>query len=176
MEACNPEFAELRTSGRKHPSVTHFAWGASSVAKTVRKKTGRRYSVRFPIDLLVYTDGNTAELDDLVKGQIEVGLSRGRGQFVQVWLWAGELQEAWGTPNHHTTLNDLHHDVWVEYEGRLREARRRQQRRTDAEWRALLGGGVESGGKASPKSSSGCSIVLGLALLVPLLTAVLLGS
>lgn len=36
------------------------------------------------------------------------------------------LVEAWGEPAAHTTLHELHHGVWAEYEERLRLARQRR--------------------------------------------------
>ena len=78
------------------------------------------------------------------------------------------LQEAWGEPQRHSTLNELHRDVWDEYENRLIAERQEENRKFREEMREILEESPRSSPKqpSAGKSKRGCALVLALPLLL----------
>jgi len=69
------------------------------------------------------------------------------------------LTEAWGEPSSHKTLNDIHRELWDEFETKLINKRKKEDKRRQAEWDQLLN---------TKQDNKGCSILLVILLSVVL--------
>jgi hypothetical protein len=71
------------------------------------------------------------------------------------------LVEAWGEPQTHTTLNEIHRDTWREYEEKLLRHRQKKRRELDS---LLSSTSSRRGGsrQGRAKSRSGCALFLAL--------------
>ena len=61
------------------------------------------------------------------------------------------LTGLWGEPTSHKTLNSIHRALWNEYETKLINKRKQEDKRRKAEWDQLLN---------TKQDNKGCSIVL----------------
>lgn len=61
------------------------------------------------------------------------------------------LTKAWGEPTTHRTLNDIHRELWDEYETRLISKRKQENKRQKSEWDQRLN---------AKQDNKGCSIFL----------------
>ena len=89
-EACAPEFAAAASEAtRKGVAV---AFGADVSVETLRKKLLKSYTSSHPIELLLYTNGLTALLDEHIAQDI-AKLLCGRAQpFRRIWLMGDGVQ------------------------------------------------------------------------------------
>lgn len=67
------------------------------------------------------------------------------------------LTESWGEPTSHKTLNSIHRKLWDEYETKLINQRKQEDKRRQAEWDQLLN---------TKQDNKGCSTVLFILLAV----------
>lgn len=61
------------------------------------------------------------------------------------------LNEVWGEPSSHKTLNNIHRELWDEYETKLIKQRKEEDKRLQTEWDELL---------STKQDNKGCSVVL----------------
>lgn len=61
------------------------------------------------------------------------------------------LNEVWGEPSSHKTLNNMHRELWDEYETKLINQRKEEDKRLQSEWDELL---------STKQDNIGCSVVL----------------
>jgi hypothetical protein len=83
-EACAPEFKAAVSSAR-HGGSAEAIWGADVSRTTLKNKLTKRYSVDFPIELVIYV-GMTALPDDVLAPTLESSAQFNRGQFRRIWL------------------------------------------------------------------------------------------
>ena len=89
-EACAPEFKQAINNPPDDGSSV-AVWGGDVSVETIRKKIRKRYDVKEPVDLLLYTNGATAMTDGILKAFIEPVLRKGTGRFRHVWLMGDQV-------------------------------------------------------------------------------------
>lgn len=92
-EACAPVFKQLLNS--PPDSGLWVGWGEDSSAATVEKKIQKKYPVKEPIELLLYTNWATALTDQDLLESIQSILKKGAGPFRKVWLLGDDIHELW---------------------------------------------------------------------------------
>lgn len=70
------------------------------------------------------------------------------------------LTEVWGEPTSHSTLNDIHKELWAEYETKLIEQRSEADRRFQSELDSLLSPAEIPNRGQGPAPRSSCIIVV----------------
>jgi hypothetical protein len=83
-EACAPEF-KVAISKTLRDGFADAAWGADVSRTTLKNKLKKRYSVTFPIELVIYA-GMTALPDDVLAPKLEPAAQLNRRQFRRIWL------------------------------------------------------------------------------------------
>lgn len=83
------------------------------------------------------------------------------------------LVEAWGEPTNHTTLHDLHIELWNEYERKLKNKRLRDNQKFIKELKAL---GSEAEVSSKKESTNNMLIWLVIAMLILAVAILLLGK
>ena len=82
-ESCNPTLAAA-----SHPDpLTSPTEGINNTCQTVNKKLAKHYRVAAPVELIIYTAGQTRASDDEIVAAVRPLLAQGLGPFRAVWFF-----------------------------------------------------------------------------------------
>lgn len=94
-ESCAPEFPAAAAAAAKSEFGINFSWGEDVSQYTLRNKLQKRYSVSYPLHLLLYA-GRSALPDESIIGKLEPELENGLGQFESVWFFGERVHKVAG--------------------------------------------------------------------------------
>ncbi len=81
---CDEPLAKVMAAGPK--AIPDAFWTADPSAALVRRKLGRKYATRHPIELLLYTDGRVVTTEDEILARITSIVESCDGPFRRVWF------------------------------------------------------------------------------------------